>query len=188
MSQLSEMERKFMEQSQQQQNDSIFFAVCAGDIVAVRVVGRGTHVNSPALQEVADRFLESNAATRFIIDLAECPSMDSTFMGTLAGITLRQRNAQAGLTILLHTNEQNRRLLDVLGLSRVLEFREESNGCQAVGEFLEGRQPQLSKMDRTLHMIAAHERLVNVETENEVRFQGVLESLRESLDRERQRQ
>ena len=177
-----------MEEKTQQPCESILFAVCADDIIAIKVVGRGTHLNSPSLQEVADEFFALNAATRFIVDLAECPSMDSTFMGTIAGITLRQRSAHSGLTIVLHANEQNRRLLDVLGLSRVLEFRDDGAECPRNTEYVEGINPEMSRMERTLHMIDAHERLLNIDTSNEVKFQGVLESLRESLDKERNRQ
>ncbi len=180
------MDEKVMEQSQQQ-CESIYYAACADDIVAARVIGRGTHVNSPALQELADHFFEKNTATRFIIDLAECPAMDSTFMGTLAGITLRQRNYHSGLTIILHANAQNRRLLDVLGLSKVLDFRDDGGECSTDIPFTEQAQPEMSRVDRTLHMISAHERLLNLDTNNEVKFQGVLESLRESLERERRK-
>lgn len=181
------MELKVMEQSQQQ--ESIFFAPCAEDIVAVRVIGRGSHLNSPALQEVADRFFGINPKTRFIIDLSECETMDSTFMGSLAGITLRQRKAQSGLTVIVHTNEHNRRLLDVLGLSRVLDFTDGVGTCDIVKEdqFIEGHAPEMTRLQRTLHMIQAHERLVNIDTNNAVEFRGVIESLKESLDRERTR-
>ena len=187
MSSLSEMKDRLM-QGGKPQTESIYFAHCADDVVAVKVVGRGSHTNSPALQMIADRFFSENERMRFIIDLAECQGMDSTFMGTLAGLTLRQKTAGTGLTIITHVTAQNRRSLDVLGLAHVLDVREDCANCEVPdSEFLEGRKPDLSKVERTLHMIEAHERLVNIDTNNEVRFQGVLEFLHDSLEREQER-
>ncbi len=187
MRSLMEMRERLMDPVKPQ-NESVFFACCAADVVVVRVVGRGTHLNSPALQEITERFFHDNGATQFVIDLGECPGMDSTFMGMLAGIAIRQRNAHTGSTVLVNVNEQNHRLLEVLGLSRLLEIRDaHPHGEPDKLEFLEGRRPELSKLERTLHMIEAHEQLLNLDTENEVKFQGVLDFLKESLEREKMR-
>src|SRR5271165_329015 len=60
---------------------------CADRIVWVRVEGNGSSTNSTALRDFAKEMIH-RGAREFIVDLCNCPVMDSTFMGTLAGISL----------------------------------------------------------------------------------------------------
>ena len=169
-----------------QQSETVFFAKPAADIVVIRIEGRGSNLNSPALQQVTDRFFLENPKTRFVLDLDNCPAMDSTFMGALAGITRRQSRAGCGQTVVVNAGEQARRLLEILGLCHVLEVREHGPEMAAAPMFEETSALKLSKMDRTVHMIQAHEELVNLDGENVVKFEGVLQFLKESLDRQQQ--
>src|ERR1700738_1564399 len=59
----------------------------ADRIVWVRVEGKGSSTNSTALRDFAKEMIH-RGAREFIVDLCNCPVMDSTFMGTLAGISL----------------------------------------------------------------------------------------------------
>src|SRR5260221_12395174 len=60
---------------------------CADRIVWVRVEENGSSTNSTALRDFAKEIIH-RGAREFIVDLCNCPVMDSTFMGTLAGISL----------------------------------------------------------------------------------------------------
>src|SRR5258707_10743826 len=60
---------------------------CADRTVWVRVEGNGSSTNSTALRDFAKEMIHRDAR-EFIVDLCNCPVMDSTFMGTLAGISL----------------------------------------------------------------------------------------------------
>ena len=62
----------------------------ADRIVWVRVEGKGSSTNSTALRDFAKEMIH-RGAREFIVDLCNCPVMDSTFMGTLAGISLSLR-------------------------------------------------------------------------------------------------
>ncbi|MCX7014253.1 MAG: STAS domain-containing protein [Candidatus Sumerlaeota bacterium] len=173
------------------QSETVFFAKPAADIVVIRIEGRGSNLNSPALQQVADRFFVENPTTRFVLDLEHCPAMDSTFMGAVAGITRRQGRAGCGKTIVVNVGEQARRLLEILGLCHVLEVRDGGPEVEAVvstPNFKETGAPKMSKMERTIHMIQAHEELVNLDGGNVVKFEGVLQFLKESLERQQQGQ
>src|ERR1700722_18349029 len=59
---------------------------CADRIVWVRVEGNGSSTNITALRDFAKEMIH-RGAREFIVDLCNCPMMDSTFMGTLAGIS-----------------------------------------------------------------------------------------------------
>jgi anti-sigma B factor antagonist len=51
------------------------------------VEGNGSSTNSTALKDFAKEMIHLGARD-FIVHLRNCPAMDSTFMGTLAGISL----------------------------------------------------------------------------------------------------
>ena len=55
------------------------------DCLWIRCASRGCFVNSPALKTVAEKYLE-NGGCNIVVDLEVCPGVDSTFMGTLAGL------------------------------------------------------------------------------------------------------
>jgi anti-sigma B factor antagonist len=55
----------------------------ADRVVWIRVRGNGSSTNSTALKDFAKEMIQ-RGAREFIVDLCDCPAMDSTFMGTLA--------------------------------------------------------------------------------------------------------
>ncbi len=158
------------------------------NLAVVRVVGRGTFLNSVPLSQFAD-FLQNQeeGRWRFVVDLSECPTMDSTFMGTLAKITLRQTQQSGTKLTICNANEHNRRLLKTLGLSHVMDLRQKTPD-ELKRQLLDLRPAEtvpVTRLDRILHMIECHEKLIDLDTENEVRFSNVLKYLRQSLDEEK---
>ncbi len=61
-----------------------------GPAVWVKVEGKGSFLNSGNLKEFAREML-NRGYREFVIDLAHCAMMDSTFMGTMASVALRLR-------------------------------------------------------------------------------------------------
>ncbi len=59
-----------------------------GPAVWVKVEGKGSFLNSGNLKEFAREMLD-RGYREFVIDLAHCAMMDSTFMGTMASVALR---------------------------------------------------------------------------------------------------
>ena len=60
--------------------------------------------------------------TSFVIDLLDCPAMDSTFMGTLAGLAMRLSRVGGGKMHLNGVCDRNRQSLEDLGLEKLLEI------------------------------------------------------------------
>jgi len=58
-------------------------------------------------------------ARELIVDLCNCPGMDSTFMGALAGISLWLGELGEGCLSVVNLNERNAESLCSLGLDRV---------------------------------------------------------------------
>jgi len=120
----------------------------------------------------------------FIVDLNSCSVMDSTFMGTLAGIALRLREFGNGRLVVRNANQRNADLLENLGLNNLFEI--ESKGSSAKSEnHLEAAplEPRDStdRSDQAACMIEAHEALVDADPENLARFKDVLEYLKQDL-------
>jgi anti-sigma B factor antagonist len=152
-----------------------------GGAVHVKVQGKGSFQNSPALKEFAKQMFDRGHRT-FIVDLGGCPVMDSTFMGTLAGIALRLREAGSGSLRVANVNERNFDLLRNLGLNNLFEIaakpaEREGTVTQAPLE----SEHTTSRSDQAACMIEAHEALVDADPENLARFKDVLDYLKQDL-------
>jgi anti-sigma B factor antagonist len=154
-------------------------------MVWVRVTGRGSFQNSTPLKEFAKEML-SRGYRRFTVDLQECPVMDSTFMGTLAGIALKL-DAGEGTVRVVRLNERNHSLLANLGLDQLLQLEP----LGAVGDVDSGPQGEVKdlvivpedKATQARTMLEAHEAVVDANPLNESKFKDVLEFLRQDVGR-----
>src|SRR5258707_14807756 len=93
---------------------------CADRIVWVRVEGNGSSTNSTALRDFAKEMIHRDAR-EFIVDLCNCPVMDSTFMGTLAGISLWLWEIGRSLLDVVYPHEGKAESLGWLGLDLLLK-------------------------------------------------------------------
>src|SRR5476651_856405 len=90
------------------------------DPVVVRIDGRANFQNSACLRDFITEMLRQGK-TRVVIDFLHCTSMDSTFLGVLAGIALELRKLQApGMLVLSRVGPRNLELIRNLGLHRLL--------------------------------------------------------------------
>jgi anti-anti-sigma factor len=146
------------------------------------VDGKGSFQNSPALKEFSKQMLE-RGFRHFVVDLQSCPVMDSTFMGTLAGIALRLREYSDGSLVVRNANERNNDLLRNLGLNNLFEV--ESKGSEMTNEIVDAKplaaDRAVRRIDQAECMIEAHEALVDADPDNLVRFKDVLEYLKQDL-------
>lgn len=170
--------------------ESILYARLPDDIVVVRVVGKGNHNNSLALREVLTQTGGAgDAGPRYIFDLEKCDTMDSTFMGVMASVALKQRRAGTGKAVVVNANPHVQGLLNTLGLKYILDIRAPADAGVDLSKdhdkFVSAPAPQVDKLNRIILMIEAHEKLIDADGGNEVQFKGVLQSLRDSLDRAR---
>jgi anti-sigma B factor antagonist len=152
--------------------------------VWVQVQGKGSFQNSPGLKEFA-REMILRGHRDFAIDLADCPTMDSTFMGTLAGIALRLRDLGQGELRVVNPNARNAELLMGLGLDQVLVLNREPVvvPCATTADPMSPHQA-VDKRSVTRTMLGAHEALCESDANNRARFKDVLEYLKDDLHRQ----
>jgi anti-sigma B factor antagonist len=157
-----------------------------GPTVWVKVEGKGSFLNSGNLKEFAREMLD-RGYREFVIDLADCAMMDSTFMGTMASVALRLKELGRGHLHVVHCRNRSRELLSGLGLDQIFDIH--SNGSTAPEcEALEGETGDQSreneKQEQAETMLEAHEALCEAAPENLLRFKDVLDYLKQDLHHE----
>lgn len=152
--------------------------------VWVQVRGKGSFQNSPGLKEFAKEMI-GRGHRDFFIDLAECPMMDSTFMGTLTGIALRLRETEQGGLRVVNPNARNAELLTGLGLDQVMKLQQGPVlvPCQTTAEPVAALNG-VDKREVTETMLQAHEALCGADGKNFGKFKDVLEYLKDDLQRQ----
>ncbi len=157
----------------------------ANRTVWVRVEGKGTFLNSTGLKEFSKEMI-NRGHREFVVDLRNCPLMDSTFMGTLAAIGLALRGLGQGELRAINLNERNRDLLTNLGLDQLFTLggNEEPPEAGASGRMvphtpLEGEPAD--KLTQTRTMLEAHEACVKADGANAAKFKDVIEYLKQDL-------
>lgn len=154
----------------------------------VRVENRGSFKNSPDLRAVAESAIR-RGLVRIVVDLAECPIMDSTFMGTLTSLHLAMEKLPAGggSLIVLNANDRNLDLLQSLGLDQL--FRVDKDGTELpelrreVDKEMLARAgvQSLDKSEHAAHVLEAHEALAGANAANRDRFRDVVTFLKSEV-------
>ena len=148
-------------------------------IVWMKLEGRGTFENSKCVKEFVQRMI-SKGHSDFVLDLEKCELMDSTFMGTLASVAFSLRDLERGLLRVVRANTRNFSLLEGLGLDHLFQVEPEPSAplppaLQKAG--IPGSAPE----EQRIAILEAHEALIDADPRNAVRFQDVIEYLRQEI-------
>ena len=149
--------------------------------VWIRVDGRGSFQNSPALKEFARKQIEEGRRN-LVVDLKNCIAMDSTFMGTLASLAIRLRDVGGGDLWVVNRNERNADLLAGLGIDTL--FSDKPLLGTHNGECKEAIHHVADKAATREVIQEAHAACVAVDPRNADKFKDVLEHLKASAARD----
>jgi anti-sigma B factor antagonist len=142
--------------------------------VVVRIEGRASFLNSACLRDFMSQMLKSGK-NRFVIDFLRCTSMDSTFLGVLAGIALELlKRTPKGSLVLARMGQRNLELIRNLGLHKLLTVDTAEGSAN-----LEGCDTPLvaatrGELENARLVLEAHENLVSADETNRGKFQDVL--------------
>ncbi len=153
--------------------------------VWVRVEGKGNFLNSGNLKEFT-REMINRGYREFVVDLENCAMMDSTFMGTMAGVALRLKELGHGHLHVVHCGVRSRDLLTGLGLDQIFNIHTDGSAAPQC-EVLSGpppAEPSVQKHQQAQQMLDAHEALCEAAPENFSRFKDVLDYLKQDLQHE----
>lgn len=155
----------------------------SGKTVWIRVEGKGSFLNSRSMKEFT-RAMINRGYREFVFDLEHCIMMDSTFMGTMAGVSLRLKELGQGRLHVVHCQARSRDLLSGLGLDQIFEIHSDGETAPAC-ELLNGvAAATTDKAETTRTMFDAHEALCAATPENFTRFKDVLDYLKQDLHEE----
>jgi anti-sigma B factor antagonist len=159
----------------------------------VKVKGRANFTTSVGFKRLVSE-LSRRGLDDFVLDLTECVTMDSTFLGVLAGTALRM--AESGRVLppndaqtetggtarlrLLNPNPRVADLLENLGISELFCTIQEPP--RAEGRY-EAQPPQAppTKEELTRTCLEAHKLLMDLNPENVPKFKEVAQFLAEDL-------
>lgn len=152
----------------------------------IRCEGKGSFVNAPKVKQYGEERLAAGERL-MIVDLAICTGMDSTFMGTLAGLAMKLNKREGGSLQVAGAGERNRASLEDLGLGNLMqvdppealwrERMEEVRGALSpVGEPV-----VLSDRQRAEQVLEAHRVLSAAHDPNARKFAGVVQVLEQEL-------
>jgi anti-sigma B factor antagonist len=160
----------------------VYLVDAYSDPVVVRIDGRASFQNSTSLRDFIAEMLRMGR-TRFVLDFQHCASMDSTFLGVLAGAALElKKKTTDGSLVLARVGQRNLELIRNLGLHRLLtvdggETAATSANCDKPLE-----SKKCSELEQARGVLEAHENLVSVDEANRSKFQDVLSFLRNRVE------
>jgi anti-anti-sigma regulatory factor len=150
------------------------------------VEGKGSFLNSGNFKEFARQMVE-RGYREFVVDLDKCVMLDSTFMGTMAGVALRLKELGQGHLRVVHCGQRSHELLSGLGLDQLFSIQDNGKTapqCDLLNNQSKTETPEEKKHEQKKEMLEAHEALCEASAENIPRFKDVLEYLKQDLDHE----
>ena len=131
----------------------------------------------------------TKGANQFVIDLENCPVMDSTFMGTLVGIKKSLGTDNQGNLEIINANSRNTQLLVSLGIDLLLKLDTEGSAWaeirNQISNDIQNEQhldmTEMSKEENIQQSLEAHQNLSNANKNNVPRFRDVIHFLEQEL-------
>ena len=163
-------------------------AATADNCTLVAVGGAATFKLAPAFKQAVQAARLAGSAL-VVIDLAGCRSLDSTFMGSIAGLAFALRKDDVRM-VLVNPTPHAAGLLKGPGLDRVLKTYSAADlppGLGDLSHLVQSLRPVAADPTDNHQLAAlmydAHETLARVDPQNLQRFKDVLAFLREDLKR-----
>ena len=158
----------------------------SGQLACVRIVGRANFTSSIEFKALLNELIDKGYRC-FVLDLADCALMDSTFLGVLAGFGLRLSpapngpNGNTGIE-LLNPTPRISELLENLGILHL--FHVVAGPTPVPAEALAtpaASVPAPTHEEVTRTCLEAHQLLMSVSPANVPKFKDVAEFLAEDL-------
>jgi len=160
----------------------------------IKIPGRANFTSSVDFKTLVNE-LRVRGFDHFVLDLGECVTMDSTFLGVLAGLSLRNADgkeiAHDGHKLkldLLNPNDRIADLLDNLGVVHLFQVLTQPNPCTAAFEPVANDRPAPSKEEISRNCLDAHTTLMDVNPDNIPKFKDVAQFLADDLRQIKEKQ
>jgi anti-sigma B factor antagonist len=160
----------------------VFLVDPYSDPVVIRIEGRASFLNSACLRDFMSQMLKAGKS-RFVIDFMRCTSMDSTFLGVLAGIALELlKRTPRGSLVLARTGQRNLELIRNLGLHKLLTVDTTDGGVNLADCDTALVNTKKGELENARLVLEAHENLVSADESNRGKFQDVLAFMKNRVE------
>jgi anti-sigma B factor antagonist len=145
----------------------------------IRCEGKGSFLNSPSLKAFGVERI-ANRERCLVVDLEACCGMDSTFMGTLAGLATRLSAQDGGILQIAGASDRNRHSLEDLGLDFLIQIEPESAAWRQEIQTIRSQlklsslTPNQSSLQKAKHVLDAHQILSGANDKNLQSFANVV--------------
>lgn len=150
----------------------------------VKIIGRANFHSSIDFRTLIHE-LRQKGYEYFVLDLAECTLMDSTFLGVIAGLGLKlgagQKDPCSSGIELLNPNPRVIGLLENLGVLHLFKVSQGLAPAAEQGTAVEAPRSEPSKADLTRACLEAHRTLMEINPANIAKFKEVTQFLAEDL-------
>jgi anti-anti-sigma regulatory factor len=147
----------------------------------VKVPGRANYASSLDLKSIVAELSQRGFAS-FVLDLGDCVTMDSTFLGSLAGLVL-QNNVPSPQRPQIELLNPNARVLDLIENLGVLDlFTVKKSEAPVDVNFVPTENlPEPTKEEVTRNCLEAHQTLMDINPANIPKFKDVAQFMAEDL-------
>jgi anti-sigma B factor antagonist len=153
-------------------------------VVCVKVCGKADFSSSLDLKRLINE-LWQRGYNRFVFELCDCVTMDSTFLGMLSGIGLKfcDGNMSTGSPLeLFNPSPRIAEVLDSLGVAHLFKITRSENPLSYNFEPL-AKSTDTTRAEVTRNCLEAHQTLMDIKPENVNKFKDVAQFLAEDLKR-----
>jgi anti-sigma B factor antagonist len=151
----------------------VFLVNTHADPVIVRINGRANYLNTGSLRDFFSTML-AQGKCRLAIDFRNCLSVDSTFLGIVAGTALDLADLDPpGEMVLSSLGPRNRELVRNLGLDKIATIVDSLEIGKGGDEKTLG-EDKIDKDERVRMILDAHKKLIKCDESNAERFQDVI--------------
>lgn len=167
------------------QRPTTFLVDAYSDPVIVKISGRASFVTSGSLRDFFNHMIKAGKR-RFVLDFVDCISMDSTFLGVIAGAALTLRRSDTpGSMVLCRLSARNLELVKDLGLDRLMTIDSGEVAPADIGSSAEKLETSSgeAELENAKLVLEAHENLIAVDEGNREKFQDVVTFLKNQVDR-----
>lgn len=157
--------------------ESVLRVATAAETVYIKVDGEGVAHLCPTLRTFIERMVKANKES-FIVDLADCRYVDSSFLGTLLSVIEHQKRI---VVINARRNVTDR--FDLLGLTQIIPIK---SGVAVPFSLSLHRLPVGVADKRALAEAVerAHRQLIKADRRNRARFAALLKLLKKELQQQ----
>ncbi len=150
------------------------------DRVFVKIFEKASYLNCDPLRKFFEDQLKSGHS-QFILDFQDCSMIDSTFLGIVVSLTLKNRKkTNDGCVVLLNLKGRNLETVQNLGIHQIANVSEQPITCEKELENLSDNSDNSAADTQTIY--DAHKALMSLNDKNLKVFSDVVSYLEQRKD------